>query len=154
MLAYASVPLYNLFCSVTGYGGTTQRAVQLPKAVSDRVITVTFNADIDHGLNWEFKPGEPSRTVRVGEQVLTHYVAHNRENKPVAGRAVYNVVPFKAGAYFTKVACFCFEEQVLAANQKVNMPISFFIDPAMLDDPDMQDVKTITLSYTFFPVKK
>jgi cytochrome c oxidase assembly protein subunit 11 len=154
MLAYASVPLYQLFCAVTGYGGTTQRAVALPGSVSERVITVEFNADIDPGLPWDFAPGERRRTVKVGEQGLTHYVAKNLTDKPVGGHAVYNVVPFKAGQYFTKIHCFCFENQTLGANQQVDMPVSFFIDPAMLSDPEMKDVHTITLSYTFFPLKQ
>ncbi|MEQ1704452.1 MAG: cytochrome c oxidase assembly protein [Rickettsiales bacterium] len=154
MLAYASVPLYRLFCEVTGYGGTTQKASMAPQNISQRTINIEFNADIDPALNWEFKPGERSHKVKIGEQTLTYYVAHNRENQPVTGRSVYNVVPFKAGIYFSKIECFCFTEQTLEAGQKVDMPVSFFIDPAMLNDPDMKDVNTITLSYTFFPVKK
>lgn len=154
MLAYASVPLYRLFCEVTGYGGTPRQASVAPQNISQRTINIEFNADIDPDLNWEFKPGERSHKVKIGEQALTYYIAHNRENQPVTGRAVYNVVPFKAGMYFSKIECFCFTEQTLAANQKVDMPVSFFIDPAMLNDPDMDDVKTITLSYTFFPAKK
>ena len=154
MLAYASVPLYRLFCEVTGYGGTPKKASYAPQNISERTINIEFNADIDPGLNWEFKPGERSHKVKIGEQALTYYIAHNRENQPVTGRAVYNVVPFKAGMYFSKIECFCFTEQTLTANQKVDMPVSFFIDPAMLNDPDMDDVKTITLSYTFFPAKK
>ncbi len=154
MLAYASVPLYRLFCAVTGYGGTTQRGGELPKEISQRTIKIEFNADIDSGLNWDFAAGEQAKTVHIGEQSLTHYVAHNRENHAVTGRSIYNVLPFKAGKYFHKIQCFCFDEQTLAAGQKVNMPVSFFIDPAMLNDPEMQNVKIITLSYTFFPVKK
>ncbi len=154
MLAYASVPLYRMFCKVTGYGGTTQEAQTTPKTISNRVITVEFNTDTDPALNWDFRPGERSHKVKIGEQGLTYFVAHNRENHAVSGQAAYNVVPFKAGIYFNKIQCFCFTEQTLEPGQKVNMPVSFFIDPAMLDDPDMDDVKTITLSYTFFPVKK
>jgi cytochrome c oxidase assembly protein subunit 11 len=154
MLAYASVPLYRMFCKVTGYGGTTQEAKTAPNTISQRIITVEFNADTDPALNWDFKPGERSHKVKIGEQALTHFVAHNRENHVVTGQATYNVVPFKAGTYFNKIQCFCFTGQSLAPGQKVDMPVSFFIDPAMLDDPDMDDVKTITLSYTFFPVKK
>lgn len=154
MLAYASAPLYRMFCATTGYGGTTQRADGAPVQRTERTVRIEFNADHDPGLNWEFSPGERSRTVQVGEQALTYFVAHNLDNAPVTGRAVYNVVPFKAGAYFDKVACFCFTEQTLAPGQRVDMPVSFYLDPALLDDPDMQDVKTITLSYTFFPVKK
>jgi cytochrome c oxidase assembly protein subunit 11 len=150
MLAYASVPLYRLFCQVTGYGGTTQTATKLPDKIYDRAITVTFNADTDPNLPWGFKPGEPQRIVRVGEHGLTYYKAENKTNQPVVGMATYNVVPHRAGQYFVKIACFCFEEQTLEANQKVDMPVSFFIDPKIMDDPDLKHVNTITLSYTFF----
>lgn len=151
MLSYASVPLYRLFCQVTGFGGTTQRALTAPTQVFDRTITVYFNADIDPHLPWEFKPGEREVTVRVGENRLTHFVAKNKLERPLSGTAVYNVTPHKAGQYFHKIQCFCFEEQTLTAHQQVNMPVSFFVDPAIMDDPNMKDVTTITLSYTFFP---
>ena len=154
LLAYASVPLYRMFCKVTGYGGTTQQASASPKDISTREINIEFNTDIDSTLNWDFKAGERSHKVKIGEQALTFFVAHNRENFSVKGRAVYNVVPFKAGSYFNKIQCFCFTEQTLSAGQKVDMPVSFFIDPAMLSDPEMNDVKTITLSYTFYPAVK
>lgn len=150
MLAYASVPLYRMFCQVTGYGGTTQTATQLPDKVYDRAITVTFNADTDPNLPWGFRPGEPKRTVKVGEHGLTYFVAENKTNEPVVGMATYNVVPHRAGQYFVKIACFCFEQQTLEAHQKVDMPVSFFIDPKIMDDPDLKHVSTITLSYTFF----
>jgi cytochrome c oxidase assembly protein subunit 11 len=151
MLAYASVPLYKLFCATTGYGGTTQTGKTFPTKISDRVMTIRFNADIDPALPWKFAPGEKSVKVKVGEQFLTYFTAENLTNSPVKGRAVYNVVPTQAGIYFVKVECFCFTEQTLTARQKVNMPVSFFIDPSILDDKDMDDVNTITLSYTFFP---
>lgn len=150
MLSYASVPLYRLFCQVTGYGGTTQTAAQLPDKVLNREMRITFNADIDAALPWDFRPGEKLYRIRPGEQGLTFYVAHNRSDKPVKGHAVYNVVPHEAGRYFTKIDCFCFREQTLQPGQKVNMPISFYIDPAIADDPDLKDISTITLSYTFF----
>ncbi|MEZ5692184.1 MAG: cytochrome c oxidase assembly protein [Rickettsiales bacterium] len=153
MLSFAAVPLYRIFCSVTGYGGTTKEATKLPDKVYDRVIKIEFNADIDQKLNWRFKPGERFHNVRVGEQALTFFVAQNLENTSSKGRAIYNVVPFKAGSYFNKIECFCFSEQTLEPNQKVNMPVSFFIDPEILNDPDMDDVNTITLSYSFFPAK-
>jgi len=153
LLAYASVPLYRLFCQATGYNGTTREAVALPGHVFDREITITFNADVAPGMPWEFAPGEKSVKVKVGAQGITHYVAHNLSDKPVTGRAVYNVVPLTAGAYFVKIACFCFKEQTLAPHARANMPISFYIDPAIMDDPQMKDVKMITLSYTFFQVK-
>ena len=153
-LAYASVPLYRLFCQVTGFGGTPQQALKAPDTITDRVITVRFNADIDPNLAWRFTPGETLLKLKVGEQKLTHFVAKNIENKPTTGRAAYNVVPNMAGVYFMKVECFCFINQTLQAGQQVNMPVSFFIDPSIMDDPEMNDVDTITLSYTFFPVKK
>ncbi|MFO0388268.1 MAG: cytochrome c oxidase assembly protein [Alphaproteobacteria bacterium] len=154
LLAYASVPLYRLFCAVTGYGGTTQSSVALPDKIYDREITVRFNADIDPALDWGFKPGEKKQVIKIGESALTYYVAKNKTNRPIIGHATYNVVPHKAGQYFVKVACFCFEEQTLQAKQEVNMPISYYIDPAIMDDPEMNDVQTITLSYTFFPLKE
>lgn len=154
LLAYASVPLYRLFCQATGYNGTTREAARAPDKVFDREITVSFNADIAPGLPWKFTPGEKSVKVKLGRQTLIHYVAQNLSDEPVTGRAVYNVVPLAAGAYFVKIACFCFKEQTLAAHQKADMPVVFYIDPAIMEDPDMKALKNITLSYTFFPVKK
>jgi cytochrome c oxidase assembly protein subunit 11 len=154
LLTYASVPLYRLFCAMTGYGGTPQEATHAPGPVLSRQITVTFDAETDPALPWEFTPGQKSLKVKIGEQTLTYYVAQNISNQPVTGRAVYNVVPHAAGAYFTKIDCFCFKEQTLAPHAKVNMPVSFFIDPAIADDPDLKNLKIITLSYTFFEVKK
>ena len=154
MLAYASVPLYSLFCDVTGYGGTTRQAKIAPSKIYNREIVIKFNTDIDPALHWEFKAGEHEHKVKIGEQALTYFVAHNLENKAVTGRAIYNVLPFKAGSYFNKIQCFCFTEQTLQAGQRVDMPVSFFIDPKMLDDPEMNDVTTITLSYMFFPAVK
>src|SRR5437868_2091806 len=113
MLAYASVPLYRLFCQVTGYGGTTQTAAHAPAHAINREIVVTFNADTDTGLPWEFTPGEKSLRVKVGQQTMTHYVARNLSNQAVTGRATYNVLPFTAGVYFVKIECFCFQEQTL-----------------------------------------
>lgn len=153
MLAYASVPLYRLFCQVTGYGGTTREALHAPGTTYDRVIKVRFNADHDPALPWLFRPLQTEIPVRVGEEKMAFYESNNMENYDVTGRAVYNVTPHKAGPYFMKIACFCFEEQTLSARQRVDMPVSFFIDPSILDDPEMKDVHTITLSYTFFPVQ-
>lgn len=154
MLAYASVPLYRIFCQVTGYGGTTQEAKHAPDRTYARQFTITFNADADPKLPWHFAPGEKSVRIKVGQQAMTHFIAENLTDKPITGRAVYNVLPFAAGAYFNKIQCFCFTEQTLQPHQRVNMPVLFFVDPAVLSDPDMKDVKTITLSYTFFSVKK
>lgn len=153
MLAYASVPLYRIFCAVTGYGGTTQEAAHAPDKIYDRTINIRFNADHDPALPWEFLPNQKEIRVRVGEEVLVSYRARNLQPASITGRAVYNVVPNKAGPYFAKLECFCFTEQTLAPDQEVNMPISFFIDPALLEDPEMDDIQTITLSYTFFQVK-
>ncbi|HEX5775893.1 MAG TPA: cytochrome c oxidase assembly protein [Caulobacteraceae bacterium] len=149
-LTAAAVPLYRLFCQVTGYGGTTRVAEQAPEAVGDRTITVRFNADVDPDLPWAFAPEQRQIEVRPGEQTLAFYRARNRSERPIVGQAVYNVTPYKAGPYFSKIACFCFEEQVLRPGEEVDMPVSFYVDPAMLSDPDTQDVHTITLSYTFF----
>lgn len=154
MLAYASVPLYRLFCQVTGYGGTTREAAHAPNRVLDRIVKVTFNADVAPGLPWEFKPGQHEVKVKPGEQVLTYFTAENLSDHDVTGRAVYNVVPTTAGPYFAKIECFCFTEQTLSAHVKVNMPVSFYVDPAIADDPETKGIKTITLSYTFFEVKK
>lgn len=154
MLAYASVPLYRLFCQVTGYGGTTQEATAPAPGSIGREITLRFNADTDPNLPWEFKPGQRSQRVRIGEQALAFYTASNKNNVPVKGHAVYNVVPHEAGQYFVKIECFCFREQTLAAKESVHMPVSYYIDPAIVDDPDLKGIETITLSYTFFAVKK
>lgn len=153
MLTYASVPLYRIFCQVTGFGGTPQLAGKLPTTISDRVITVRFNADTDPELPWKFNTGQVSIPVQVGARMLTFYQAENLSKKAVTGHAAYNVVPNKAGIYFHKIDCFCFTNQTLQPGQKVDMPVSFYLDPALLDDPQMDDVRTITLSYTFFRAK-
>jgi cytochrome c oxidase assembly protein subunit 11 len=149
-LTYASVPLYRLFCQVTGYGGTTQVADRLPERVLDRVITVRFNADISASLAWQFRPEQRSIDVRLGEQALAFFTARNKSDAPTTGTATFNVTPAKAGSYFTKIACFCFDEQTLAPGQTADMPVTFFIDPKLADDRNLDDVTTITLSYTFF----
>ena len=149
-LTAAAVPLYRLFCQVTGYGGTTQRAEAAPEQGLERTITVRFNADVDPDLPWSFAPEQRQIEVRIGEQSLALYRARNRSDHAIVGRATYNVTPFKAGPYFSKIACFCFNEQVLQPGQEVDMPVSFYVDPAILDDRNTRDVHTITLSYTFF----
>jgi cytochrome c oxidase assembly protein subunit 11 len=149
-LTAAAVPLYRLFCQVTGYGGTTQRAEAAPERQLDQTIEVRFNADVAHDLPWRFTPVEHAVEVRLGEQHLAFYRAHNAGDRPITGTATFNVTPFKAGAYFGKIACFCFEEQTLQAGETVDMPVSFYVDPAILEDPDTRDVRAITLSYTFF----
>ncbi len=154
MLAYASVPLYKLFCEFTGYGGTTKEGKAPTTKALSRQITVRFNADTDKNLPWEFAPGELSQRIPIGAQTLTFYTAKNLSDKPVKGHAVYNVVPHEAGQYFVKIECFCFREQTLAAKESVYMPVSYYIDPAIVNDPDLKGIETITLSYTFFAVKK
>lgn len=149
-LTAASVPLYDWFCRVTGYGGTTQRAEGSPVEVLDRAITVRFNADIDPGLGWRFEPVQRTVEVKIGENRLAFYTATNATDRPLVGTATFNVTPYDAGPYFSKIHCFCFEEQPLMPGETVEMPVSFYVDPAILDDPDTAELETITLSYTFF----
>ena len=150
-LAYASVPLYRMFCQVTGFGGTTQRAETGANLVIDRTMTVRFDASVADGLPWTFKPEQLSQQLKVGETTLAYFEATNTTNHPVKGKATFNVTPAKAGLYFKKIHCFCFEEQVLQPGEKVSMPVSYFIDPKIADDPNLDDVETVTLAYTFFP---
>lgn len=149
-LSYASVPLYDLFCRVTGYGGTTQVASQKPSKIVDRRFTVRLDSNVDPDLNWKFGPKRRSVNVLAGENVLAYYTAQNTGDTPLTGTATFNVTPDKAGIYFNKIECFCFQEQLLGAQQKVDMPVSFFIDPEIVNDPNLEGVTTITLSYTFF----
>lgn len=148
--AYAAVPLYQLFCQVTGFGGTTQRAETLPVATGERIVKVRFDANTDPGLPWRFRPKQLEIAVRVGQEGLALYEAVNLSDQAIMGQASFNVSPAKAGQYFSKIQCFCFNEQVLLPGETANMPVTFFIDPAVVDDPNMNDVSTITLSYTFF----
>ncbi len=149
-LSFAAVPLYDLFCRVTGYGGTTQVAEETPDRVLDREIRIRFMADTNRDLPWDFAPEEREVTMQVGEAGLAFYTAENLSDVPVTGMAAYNVLPPKAGIYFNKIQCFCFDEQTLAPGQSVSMPVYFFVDPAIDDDPNLDEVRTITLSYTFF----
>jgi cytochrome c oxidase assembly protein subunit 11 len=149
-LTFAAVPLYRLFCQVTGYGGTTQVAQVLPEEVGERIVKVRFNADVDAHLPWTFAPAQVEVALRVGEVGMAFYRARNLTGKAITGAAVFNVTPLKAGQYFNKVQCFCFDEQRLEPGQSVDMPVTFFVDPAIDDDPNLDDVRTITLSYTFF----
>lgn len=153
LLAYASVPLYNLFCKVTGYGGTTQIAKNRADHIGNRKLEIRFDANTSPDLPWEFKPEQNSVNVTTGENILVFYFAYNKSSQPIIGTAVYNVTPHKAGKYFNKIQCFCFSEQLLTPNQQVHMPVSFFIDPEFDNDPEMNDVNSITLSYSFFKVK-
>jgi cytochrome c oxidase assembly protein subunit 11 len=152
-LAYASVPLYRLFCQVTGYGGTPRQVAAAPGEVGTREITVTFTADVAGDLGWHFQPVQRSMKLRVGENRLAFYVAENLEAAPVTGQATFNVSPDIFGQYFSKIDCFCFKEQTLKPGERVEMPVSFFIDPAMLDDPLVARIGNVTLSYTFFRVQ-
>lgn len=149
-LSFASVPLYRAFCKVTGFGGTTREAVTAPTRILDREMTVQFNADVDANLPWYFKPDLWQTKVKIGQSALVSFTAENRSKSPVVGSAVYNVTPQRAGKYFNKIQCFCFGEQVLEPGQKVHMPVLFFVDPKIMDDPELKDLKTITLSYTFY----
>jgi len=150
-LSFASVPLYRMICQVTGWGGTTQMVeVNTSDKIYDREITVRFNTDVAQGMPWEFKPELRSVAVKVGQDGLISFVAKNLSDAPVTGTAVYNVTPLKVAKYFYKTQCFCFGEQTLAPGQVQHMPVTFFVDPAILQDRDMDDVKTITLSYSFF----
>jgi cytochrome c oxidase assembly protein subunit 11 len=150
--AYASVPLYELFCQVTGYGGTTQRATENALTVSDRSINVRFDSNASPGVPWTFQPTERQVTVKLGETRQTAYRVRNNSTEPVTAMATFNVTPLSAGAYFNKLYCFCFDEQTLQPGESVDMPIVFFVDPAMLEREELKDAPTITLSYTFFPV--
>ncbi len=149
-LTAAAPELYRMFCQVTGYGGATQLADAAPEAAAERFITVRFNADVGRDIPWRFRPVQRAITLRVGETAMAYYSAENLSDGVVTGSAVFNVTPYKAGPYFSKIACFCFTEQMLAPGERVEMPVSFFVDPAIMDDDDLDDVKTITLSYTFF----
>lgn len=151
-LAFASVPLYDMFCRVTGFGGTTQVSTAAPSEdeIIDRDITIHFNGDVNGNLNWEFEPEFRKVNVKVGQQGLITFKAENNGRSPSVGTAVYNVTPAKAGKYFQKTQCFCFDAQTLNPKQAMDMPVLFYIDPSIVEDRNMDDVKTITLSYSFF----
>jgi cytochrome c oxidase assembly protein subunit 11 len=149
-LSFASVPLYRMFCQATGYGGTPKIGPAVASAVSDKTISVRFDANTNPGLPWDFKPDQAKVTVQLGVDNLAFYEATNQSNRPVTGVAIYTVTPDKAAKYFHKTACFCFDEQTLAPGQKMQFPLSFFVDPEILNDPNTQDVHEVTLSYTFY----
>ena len=150
-VSFASVPLYRLFCQVTGYNGTTQRVEQASDVVLDKTIKVTFDANVSSGLNWEFKPVDRSISPKIGETVQINYTATNRSSVPTSGQAIFNVTPMEAAAYFNKVECFCFTETELKPGESLEMPVVFFIDPAIVEAAETKDIGTITLSYTFYP---
>jgi cytochrome c oxidase assembly protein subunit 11 len=150
-MSFAAVPLYRIFCQVTGFDGTTQRASDAPENVLDREITVRFDGNVANGLGWSFRPLERQVTLRVGEVGQVSFAAENRTNAKTVGTATFNVTPLAVGAYFNKLACFCFTEQALEPGQSLDMPVQFFIDPEIANDSELDHVNTITLSYTFYP---
>jgi len=149
-LAWASVPFYDWFCRVTGFGGVTNVAETGSDVVLDRTIKVRFDASLDRDMPWEFKPVQREMELRIGETGIAFYEAFNPTDRPVAGTAAYNVTPYDAGAYFSKISCFCFTEQVLQPGERVQMPVTFYVDPEIVDDRDAKFTKVITLSYTFY----
>jgi cytochrome c oxidase assembly protein subunit 11 len=150
LMSYASVPLYSLFCQVTGFAGTTGTGVAEARETLDRQMTIRFRTTTSDDMPWDFKPETDKMVLNVGEDGFINFIAHNPTSEPVAGTAIYNVTPLKVGRYFKKIQCFCFEDQILTPGQSVNMPVLFYIDPKIAEDANLRDVKTITLSYTFF----
>ena len=153
-LGYASVPLYRMFCQATGFGGTTQRLIggQAPGAIVGQTMSIRFDANHASSLPWEFKPESARELVTIGARDITFFSAKNLSDKPVTGTATFNVTPSQAGKYFTKIQCFCFTEQTLKPGVQVRMPVIFYVDPKIMDDPAANDIEEITLSYTFYPV--
>ena len=151
-LSFAAVPFYSWFCKVTGYGGTPQVREASTGEILDKTISIRFDANTDAGMPWEFKPQVNEMTLRIGETGLAFYEAYNPTDKPIAGQAAYNVSPDVAGAYFTKIECFCFTQQVLQPHERVLMPVTFYVDPELTRDGDTDQVRQITLSYTFYQI--
>lgn len=154
-LGYASVPLYRMFCQVTGWGGTTMRvsADAAPKApIAGRAITIRFDSNTSPALPWAFRPEHPTDQVSIGARDMAIFIAKNLSDKTITGTATFNVTPNQAGQYFSKIQCFCFTQQTLKPGQEIRMPVLYFVDPKILNDPDTKDIEEITLSYTFFPV--
>lgn len=155
-LGFAAVPLYKLFCQVTGFAGTTQRVTEAEAAAvnvdSAHTVSVRFDSNVAPNLPWEFRPEQRTTQVTLGARDLAIFIARNNSDRPVTGTATFNVTPERVGRYFTKIQCFCFTQQTLQPGEQVRMPVIFFVDPAMANDPDAQNVQEITLSYTFFPV--
>lgn len=153
---FASVPLYRIFCERTGFGGTTQRAaanVDVPVAVGHS-MSIRFDSNVQPGMPWQFYPEHRTDTVTVGARDMAIFIARNMSDKPVTGTASFNVTPTQAGAYFTKIQCFCFTQQTLQPGEEVRMPVIYYVDPKILADPDNRDTQQITLSYTFYPVEQ
>ncbi|MEX1059582.1 MAG: cytochrome c oxidase assembly protein [Methyloceanibacter sp.] len=153
-LSFAAVPLYRMFCQVTGYGGVPQQAAKSPGEVLDRTVRIRFDANVDRGLPWTFAPVERVIEVKIGETALAFFKASNTSGAPVTGTAIFNVAPELAGRYFTKIECFCFKEQTLAPGASIEMPVTFFVDPKFVEDEDTKNIAEITLSYTFYPTGK
>ncbi len=153
-LAYASVPLYRMFCQATGFGGTTQRAEAPPAETSGKSVSIRFDANTSGNLAWSFHPVQTVMTVKLGEQNMAHYRAVNTSGRTVTGTAVFNVTPESAGIYFNKIQCFCFTEQTLKPGESIDMPVVFFVDPDIEADPDAANITEITLSYTMYPSDK
>ncbi len=151
-MAWAAIPMYNWFCRVTGYGGYTNTADGDSDRMLDQTIKVRFDGSLNEGMPWEFKPVEREMELRLGETGLAFYEAYNPTDRPVAGSASYNVAPYAGGVYFTKIDCFCFTEQVLAPGERVLMPVTFYVDPELVDDDEAKFIHTITLSYTFYEI--
>ena len=149
-MAFAAVPLYKIFCQVTGYAGTTQKVEQENDEILDKTIIVRFDANKAKNIPWDFKPVQRKVKIRIGETVLIHYKAVNHADHPVTGTATFNVTPLAAGSYFSKIECFCFTEQTLAAGETADMPVTFYVDPEITRNPGTQGIDEITLSYTFF----
>jgi cytochrome c oxidase assembly protein subunit 11 len=150
-LTAASVPLYRLFCQVTGYGGTTQVAGAGPETILDREVTVRFDTNVAGGLAWDFEASQLSQTLRIGEVGLAFFTATNETDVETHGVATFNVTPLEVGQFFNKIQCFCFNEQTLAPGETAQMPVYYYVDPAIAERANLDDVTTITLSYTFFP---
>lgn len=150
MMAWAAVPLYSLFCQVTGYGGATDVAEAGSDLILDKTIKVRFDASKERGMPWQFTPVQREMELRIGETGLAFYEAYNPTDRVVAGTATYNVTPYAAGGFFTKIECFCFTEQVLQPGERVQMPVTFYVDPEIVDDPEAKYIPEITLSYTFY----
>ena len=150
--SFASVPLYDWFCRVTGYGGTPTISVKNESEILEDMIKIRFDASLERNMPWNFKPLQYELEINIGESGLAFYEAFNPTDRPVAGQASFNVVPFSAGQYFTKVDCFCFVEQVLLPGEKATMPVSFYIDPEIVNDREAKFVKSVTLSYTFYEI--
>lgn len=154
-LGYAAVPLYRIFCEATGFGGTTMKVSEATAsaiAVTDKQITVRFDSNVSSALPWRFKPENPTEKITIGARDMAAFTAENLSSRPVTGTATFNVTPVQAGRYFAKVQCFCFTEQTLQPGEKVRMPVIYYVDPAILTDPDTKDIEEITLSYTFYPL--